>query len=245
MNCIFAITDRVDDMVLGFLSSAAAHNNCKIFLNIVGPNPSPLRPAWHVRLFPVSAAKWSGQRMYRKIACLSAMPFNDGDKVLVLDTDLIVQGELFGAMEGADIFVTTRHYPYWYVCNGGVWGFIYGPRTRQFLSFFAQQFRQPTWEPLKAFQDKWMPLRGEYLPLDWWGDQDMLCVIYGQGCPGGATVRDLGPKYNWCPSAEEGESETFVAARADILSKVGDSEYKILHFKGRLKDVYRREVQKR
>lgn len=241
MNVAFTITDRVDDMTRGFLSSLSRHNDCKILLNVVDSETPEMDLAWRARLLTLPREEWTGQRMFRKVSRLLSMPFADGDKVLVLDTDLIVQGEVFGAMEGADIFVTTRHYPYWYVCNGGVWGFICNSRTRRFLDFFAQQVRQPTWEPFREFQSKWRHLGN----LDWWCDQDMLCVIHGHENPVGAKVKDLGPRHNWCPSVEESDPGTFSAARADILDKVGNPEYKVLHFKGRLKEVYRKEVYRK
>jgi hypothetical protein len=182
---------------------------------------------------------WIGQRMARKIWDLQSISFKLGDKVFVLDTDLLIQSNIFDGIDGRfDVGITSRHYEYWYKINGGVWGFEYNERSRRFLDFFAQQIRAPDWQPLIKFREAFG--RRAAVPhkkLDWWCDQDFLCTVYENQLPFRCTVRDLGSSYNFCPSVEEDIPGTFESARKEILMALGDSRIKVLHFKGRLKEV--------
>jgi len=89
------------------------------------------------------------------------------------------------------------------------------------------------------FQKKW----GHQGNRDWWCDQDFLCTIYESGVPLDIIIKDLGPHYNFCPSVEENQPGTFEKAKSEILGKLNEKNYPILHFKGRLKEVMLQEVQ--
>jgi len=168
-----------------------------------------------------------------KVQCLAAAHFAPGDRVFVLDTDLLIQAPIFDALDGDDVVITSRHYPYWYPVNGGVWGFCYSDTARQFLDFYVSQLMSPTWLPFARFQSRF----GHAGNLDWWCDQDLLCAVFLAGLPFPCVVRDIGPLYNYCPSVEAGEPDSFLTARSEIQSRLGDTEYKILHFKGRLSEI--------
>jgi len=71
-------------------------------------------------LYEMAPKEWKNQRMYRKIRQLLEMPFQTNDRVFVLDTDLLIQDEIFNALSEGDVYVTSRHYNYWYAVNGGV-----------------------------------------------------------------------------------------------------------------------------
>jgi hypothetical protein len=178
--------------------------------------------------------------MARKIWELQNVSFNKGDKVFVLDTDLLIQADIFEAINGGfDVAYTSRHYDYWYKINAGVWGFEYNDNSRRFLEFFGDQIRKPTWKPFIEFQKRFegrrpvLPLKN----LDWWCDQDFLCSVYEHKLPFACIIRDLGSDYNFCPSVEDDVPGTFERARDEILTKLGDTDIKVLHFKGRLKET--------
>jgi hypothetical protein len=184
--------------------------------------------------------QWFGQRMARKIWEVQHVSFGDGDRVFVLDTDLLVQADIFAGLDGSfDVGLTTRHYDYWYKINGGVWGFQFNARSRAFLKFFADEIRCPTWAPFVAFQESFKLRRppSAHRSLDWWCDQDFLCTVFDHPLPFACTIGDLGPRYNFCPSVEDDIPGTFEKARAEISAKLGDRDIKVLHFKGRLKEV--------
>jgi hypothetical protein len=188
----------------------------------------------------LSDAQWVGQRMARKIWELRRVSFDEGDRVFVLDTDLLIQADIFDALDGTfDVGITSRHYDYWYPINGGVWAFQFNDTGKRFLEFFASQIENPTWPPFVAFQERFdgrrpvMPQKNR----DWWCDQDFLCTIRDHPLPFACRIRDLGHTYNFCPSVEDDIPGTFESARDAILERVGDARIKVLHFKGRLKEV--------
>lgn len=189
---------------------------------------------------PIPETKWHGQRVARKVWELQEIPFALGDRVLVLDSDLVIQADPFDAFDGNfDVAVTTRHYKYWYKINAGVWGVNYNEKSRRFLQFFASQIRNPTWSPFIDFKKRFEALRPIF-PIkdyDWWCDQDFLCTVYDNPLPFSCRVADLGPRYNFCPSFDDEASASFNAACSEIIEKLGNPHYKVLHFKGRLKEI--------
>jgi hypothetical protein len=245
MNWAYIIFDgRLNEVAQRMIATLLKHNDCRVLVNWVVPNLerfAEMKARYGDRLVlkDVPRKEWNNHRMYRKVERLNRMPFEAGDRVFVLDTDLWIQGEIFGALEGADVFVTTRHYDYWYPVNGGVWGFEFNERSRAFLEFFVAQMEAPSWQPFMDFQSKWHHVGH----LDWWCDQDFLCTAHAHQPPVDVSIGDLGPKYNFCPSVEEAQPGTYKTARTQILEKLGSPEYRILHFKGRLKDVMLNEVE--
>ena len=239
MNYVYIISDTYNSVTQKMLGSLFANCECRVLFNHIGNPPQlPGSYADRVSFFPVDKkSEWDNNMMGCKIQRLKKMPFQAGDNVFVLDTDLIIQDNIFKAFESEfDVCVTTRHYPYWYVVNGGVWGFRYSDLTRRFIEFYVDQIANPTWKPLVDFRHRFGGRHG----TDWWVDQDFLCTIKESGMPehlSSCKLFDLGPKYNFCPSVEENIPQTFEQAKRDIMAAVGDKEYKILHFKGRLKGV--------
>jgi hypothetical protein len=193
-----------------------------------------------VEFRPIADGRWVGQRMACKIWELQNVFFHRGDKVFILDTDLLIQADIFEAINGDfDVALTSRHYDYWYKINAGVWGFEYNDNSRRFLEFFGDQIRRPTWKPFIEFQERFEGRRPSLSPktLDWWCDQDFLCTVYENKLPFACRIRDLGSDYNFCPSVEDDIPGTFERARDEILAKLGDPDIKVLHFKGRLKEA--------
>ena len=229
---------------------ASLHKHCDCKLVFVAHGMTPLLQQQVRASFPqliefrtLSDAPWVGQRMARKIWELRDVSFATGDRVFVLDTDLLMQADIFGGLDGTfDVGLTTRHYDYWYRVNGGVWGFQVNARSRAFLDFFAAEIRQPTWQPFREFQESFKQRRppSAHRSLDWWCDQDFLCTVLDHRLPFTCTIGDLGYRYNFCPSVEDDVPGTFEKARDEILAKLGDPDIKVLHFKGRLKEILAR-----
>jgi len=251
MNYAYMISDTMDEEIAKRLfSSLVKRNKCSILFNGVdlSEDHKSFAQFWangKIEFFDVSPEDWVGRRMFCKVERLRSMPFQDGDKVFVLDTDLYFQGDIFSALEGADLFLTERHYEYWYVVNGGVWGFVYGDKIKRFLDFFVEQIQTSTWKPYVAFKEKWQhpPDEVNNGPLDWWCDQDFLCCVHDHKLPFDCRVKSLTAHYNYCPSVEYNDPKSFERSKKDILSRVGDTCYKILHFKGKLKEVLVQKVR--
>ncbi len=246
MNIAYVVhSGELTPVVATMLASLDQHCNCTLIFVAQGMTAAlqqQVRSAFaqSIEFRAVPDEQWFGQRMARKIWGLQQVPFSHGDRVFVLDTDLLIQADIFAGLDGSfDVGLTTRHYDYWYKINGGVWGFQFNARSRAFLKFFADELRCPTWTPLIAFQESLKPRRplSAYGSLDWWCDQDFLCTVFDHPLPFACTIGDLGPCYNFCPSVEDDIPGTFENARVEILAKLGDRNIKVLHFKGRLKEV--------
>ena len=172
--------------------------------------------------------EWINKRMFSKINGLLKIDFKYGDNVFVLDTDLLVQDDIFKVFErNFDVCYTTRYYKYYFPINAGVWGFKYNERSKKFLKFYVEQMLNPTWQPYIEFCKKF-----KHNSLDWWCDQDFLCTVYNNSgnLPVKCKILDIGPKYNFCPGTD---INSFEVAKKQIINQVNNKEYKILHFKAK------------
>ena len=240
MNYIYTITDRNENSLFKkMILSLKKHSDFSLILNIFqekswAENFCKKELPGKVEIKYIERGKWNNRRMAYKIENIKNCNFSEGDQVFVLDDDLIAQDDIFDAFkEEFDVCLTTRHYSYWYVINAGVWGFKWNETTRKFIDFYVNQIRNPTWAPLNEFRRRYS--RGS--SLDWWVDQDFLCVVKTNSLPFSCNIKDLGPQYNFCPSVEENLPGTFEVAKKQILEMVGNKKYKILHLKGRLKTI--------
>jgi len=225
-----------DDVGTKALRSLSLHcPGTEVILLCWEPPPSALLAA--SKASRATTIIWGWDRkllMAEKMTQLAEFPWKKGDEVFVIDLDVLVQDNLFAAFHqypDADVFVTTRFYEYEHPINAGVWGFRINARSLTFLHHYADQAFDPTWPPFRSYQEKF----GHLEDRGWWCDQDYLCALWrevkaNRPTPGGVRVVDLGPKYNWCPSERDLKQDA-----ENILGKVGDKEYKALHFKGKLK----------
>jgi hypothetical protein len=239
VNYVYTLTDRKEpELFQKMVRSLEKHCDYTLILNCFPSNHQILNfckdNVKRLIVRNIVTVEWNNRRMCNKIECIRRINFNDGDRIFVLDDDLIVQDDIFKAFEtDFDVCVTSRHYDYWYKINAGVWGMKWGSPAREFLDFYISQIKNPTWTPLVEFRQKF----GRDGSLDWWVDQDFLCVAYENKVPIQYNLFDIGPKYNFCPSVEENIPGTFESAKKDLLSVVGNKEFKILHLKGRLKTI--------
>jgi hypothetical protein len=242
MDYVYTIySGKIDVVVEKFLASLDENVDCKVLffgVDISLEDRDKIGGIHHnLQVIDVPTEEWNGKRMFCKIDQIRNIPLEYGDRVFVLDTDLIIQDDIFAAFDtGLDVGITSRHYQYYFPINGGVWCFKWNPKTEMFMDFYVEQIKNSTWKPFVDFQNSFQH-RGN---LDWWCDQDFLCVLPGNKLPFECNVVDIGFKYNFCPNVEDlNNVSQFNAARDEILSQKGNPEYKILHFKGKLKEVLR------
>ena len=193
-----------------------------------------------IEFHSLSDWQWVGQRMARKVWGLLDISFSPGDRVFVLDTDLLIQGDIFAGFDGTfDVGLTTRHYDYWYRVNGGVWGFQVNPGVAPSSNSSPPRFASRRGS-LLSNSKRALSRNAPLPPTGVWigGAIRIFCALFwiiGYLSP--ATIGDLGYQYNFCPSVEDDVPGTFEKARDEILAKLGDPDIKVLHFKGRLKEV--------
>lgn len=240
MNYIYTITERENNKFFEkTMISIKNHCDCKLILSILDKNLEILNIAKKIFnenliINYINKDKWNGRRMCYKIENILNLNFQENDNVFVLDDDLIIQDDIFQVFEkNFDICITSRHYNYWYLINGGVWGFKYNENSQKLIKFFISQIHNPTWSPLIHFRNHFCRSKS----LDWWVDQDFLCVIKDNELPFNCKIIDIGYEYNFCPSVENNIPGTFESASKEIISALGNKDIKILHFKGKLKEL--------
>jgi hypothetical protein len=190
-----------------------------------------------VEIRELKEERWSNRKMACKIETIKEVVdfCADSDKVLILDTDLYFKGDPFSLFEAdGDIFITSRGYKYKWAINAGVWGFVNNDNSRKFLDYFIEQINHPTWKKLLKFRKK--AKRSE--TLDWWVDQDFLCVVYKHSLPKNLmtiNITDVGPRYNYCPSTDILGPER---AKKELEIAIEDENVIILHLKASLKDIF-------
>ena len=251
---IISVTDVKDEsQFAAYLDSISKHVDCDV--NVLMPITSieeANRLISKYKISPrymrwMSVDNWTDCRMFMKMCTVTEEIKKENVKTsFILDTDIIVQDDIFKETDKLDfdIALTTRHYDYWYPINAGVWAVRNSDRVQKLLEFLLLQITIPSWCPYIDWMKKFNRPDDRLQRLDWWCDQDMLNLIWLNRewvkSEFGVSIIDLGPKFNWCPSVEEKIPESYDIAKADILSKIGNSEYKILHFKGRLKELMTR-----
>ena len=240
MNYIYSITDRENnDLFIEMIKSLNKYCDFILLLNCFEENKQLINfcnecLSGKFIVKNIEKQKWDNRRMCYKIENINSFDFKEGDRIFVLDDDLIIQDDIFSIFDSNfDICITSRHYEYWYKINAGVWGIKWNEKSKNFLNFYISQINNPTWDCLINFRKKFK--RND--SLDWWVDQDFLCVVYENNLPFECKILDIGSKYNFCPSVEESIPETFIKSKKEILSVVGNKNIKIIHLKGRLKNI--------
>lgn len=236
MNYVYMISvGKFQEHLPMMLKSLFRYCKCTVFLHVCDVElAKSLVEQFEekVKIFEMTEQEWVGRRMFCKIQRLRFHQWASEDCIFVLDTDLIIQGDIFKVFEqNFDVCYTSRHYNYWAPVNGGVWGFKYNESSFRFLSFFVNQIDKPEWTPFVDYQKR---VKHKPENLDWWCDQDFLCAVHEAkgNLPFDCKIIDLGSKYNFCPGADVIGQEQ---AEKEIIGKIGNSKYKILHFKAKLK----------
>jgi hypothetical protein len=190
----------------------------------------------NIELIPIDLNRWTNRRMTHRMELALELPISYGDKVLVLDTDLLFQGDPFKVFQEADfdLFYTSRAFKSNYNVNGGVWGFVNNACSRELLKFMVDQAKNPSWGPYENFRNRFR--KNDLREEDWWTNQDLLCVLSEYHPPIDVSLYDAGEKYNCCPKSGGGISLT-EELKKEFLSKIGNEYYIIIHYKEMKKDV--------
>jgi hypothetical protein len=193
---------------------------------------------WQFEAIPFD--DWHNQIAYRKAMLLyefAIKELKEGDKVLVIDADLKFKIDPFSIFSSnSDVYYTTRHYDYHFPINEGFWGFQWNDRTIKFIQFYKEQIENPTWGPYI----RWLKKYWHWDQKNWGIGQDFFCAIYQAEAdlPFNCIFEMLGPNYNFCPTIEEDDLEnTLKKATKEIRWAENNPDVKILHYKGRLKEL--------
>lgn len=237
MNYLFLFFDNNHESIAEIcLRSLARHNTeCTVLLNGLGVNEEKMMAAYPhgIKFYDLKESDFKNRIATHKIEQLIKMPLETGDNVLVIDPDIILQCDPFKAFSNdGDMFVTTRHYPCVWSVNGGVFGFKMTAGGKCALEYYEDQVHSKSWEPYREFMIKWRHLH----LTNWSVGQDFLCIAYSFGLPFSCKIYDLGPRWNYCPETFSVNQRSLVLqGKDDLIGKIGNSEYKILHFKSHMK----------
>ena len=235
---------NVSEMIYKCIQSLRRHSpDCHILLYTFEKelNHSERLHEFNVQFRELKKKCWDGRRMACKIETIPEVieHSSDGDRILILDSDLYFQDDPFNMFDDSnDVFLTSRSYKYQYPINAGVWGFVNNNKTRKFIDFFIQQCQNPSWDKLVRMR-KDFRRKGNAQAFDWWVDQDFLCMLFEHGPPkeiAGVKVHDVGDRYNFCPSTDKlGNKKAAEILRAEV----GNKEVVVLHLKGSLKRAFK------
>jgi len=136
---------------------------------------------------------WHNKTLQIRMASLLDFNYKQGDRVLVLDVDLLFKCnpfEIFNKFNG-DLFLSTRDHKSNYPVIACLWGFVYSRNIENFLYFVYRQAMKSNWEPLIKFRKKY-----QHLDYNWWIDQDILCTVYKEGYRN-LRIKDIGWQYSY------------------------------------------------
>ena len=222
-----------DDMFDVCIQSLKKVSDCRIIVYTIGLENKELLKSYDVEIIQIDKKLWTNRRMACKVECTldlqKSIGLQYGDNVMVLDADLIFLKDPFSAFsEKFDLFYTTRHYSAPFKVNGGVWGFKFNKSSDKFLQYYISNLNNPEWPPYVNFRKNHTHNR-DLNNLDWWVDQDWLCVCdkYINQINGGVLgfdikLCDMGPTYNWI--IRNGPTE--------VIDKINKKDVNVIHLKG-------------
>ncbi len=204
--------------------------------------------AWgrDVLFFDMTPEEWNGQFAYHKINQMRKMPYVEGDEIIMLDVDTMVQGPLFDVFNSNfDIAFTSRpklteQHPKWMhrlvadmPVNLGYTAYRWNDRVAHFVDMWSLQILSPTWKPYVWLLEQYGRLDSSCLC----GDQDLICVIVREKRNPFTKIAwlDVGAKYNWFPDYDE--KDQLDLAWEQIQPRLGDDNYRVIHLKGHLKPL--------
>mgnify|MGYP000529114082 CR=1 FL=1 len=221
MNYVYIITDFKMESLADKLVASPNLRNCRCYVDI----------------YTGDIGKINTVKMKTLCDFMSRVP--DGNNVLKLDVDIILNSNPFGLFEedvSSDVILVKRQYKCRYKVNSGVVGFRANKRSRDFLLWFCKQLESKSWTRYSDFQMTY----GRGTKLHWLDEQDLFCVC-AESTPAvrqtqfDATIGLVRPKWNWTCQFDNPESPNHAVCVKNMLEKIGDSSYPVLHFKGGLK----------
>ena len=194
-----------------------------------------------------------GQMFYKvKLAKDLSNALEDGTKLLVLDLDLLFQDDpfkMFTEYKNNDLYYTCsilstkdslRPKKVWmsidYKVNGGVWGIKISSKVKKFMEYWVDNLINPTWINWKEYKYNKIHSVDGNVNLNWWCDQDFLnCIEESNDFEKEFQLKkiNVGYQYNYFTS-----TWGFFNPELSMGNKIGNSEYKIIHFKGKFKQTF-------
>lgn len=253
---------KPNNMLRVCLESLRKYNtSCKILLyyHDIYPELEMEYSFLNIRFRKIDLQKWHNKRMFHKIELVQELitGFHSGDKLLVLDCDLLFQADpfsMFHLFPDNDLYYTTTFYSYLIPdkfnqlidpVNGGVWGITVNQKSIELLDFWIKNMIHPSWENWILYLQRKGKQKKPIPNLDWWIDQSFLTCLHfakPEEIPiSGIKKINLGVKYNFFfnlpifrMQAEQNQGDI-----SDLISmNIGNSNYCIIHFKGELKYMY-------
>jgi len=240
------------DMARNMLSSASLHNPDVTLLcnwvDLTNDVRDMVLTAWgpNVQFYNIPSERWGGKFAFHKIDVMRFMPYREGDEIVMLDVDTMVQGSLFDVFDFEfDMAITTRPEPGLNApqhsriakselpVNLGYTAYRWSPSVSKFIDAWSLQICSPTWKPYRHMLERFHRVDSSMLC----GDQDLMCtIITTQQNPfADIDIKDVGPKYNWFPDFDG--LDELDKAWEQIEPKLGDSNYRVIHLKGHLKPL--------
>lgn len=221
-----------NDMFDVCIRSLKKQSDCEIYVYTPSLNNQKLLKDRKVNVVNFPMGEWENRRMVCKVekVCALMENLNVGDNVMVFDADLIFLKNPFEVFDKApfDFFYTTRHYNCWSKANGGVWGLTVNDNSKRFMKFYIDNLLNPFWKPYVDFR-KSHPHNSNIKNIDWWIDQDFLCVSnnlkneINNGClEFDVTIFDATSNYNYIIRNGYGE----------VVKEIEVGDKYILHLKG-------------
>lgn len=200
--------------------------------------------AWgeNVKFFNIPSSVWNGEFAYHKIDRMREMPYENGDEIVMLDVDTIVQGDLFDVFEQPfDIAYTSRPvfpeepewFRKWQSVNLGYTAYRWSPVVAEFIDYWSLQIISPTWKTYV-----WLSAgMHRKTPSCLCGDQDLICAIVGDEFKTFSQIKwlDVTTKYNWFPSVDT--VDQLEQAWSEIEPLLHSDDYRMIHLKGHLKPL--------
>ena len=194
---------------------------------------------FNIKFKKINDKKWHKRRLHHKgeLTRDILQNINTGDKLLVLDCDLLFQNNpflMFDENPGYDLYYTECVMSMWRVVdtpvNGGVRGFVANENSIRLLNFWLENNLNPTWGPWVKFDNRILHQKNG---VDWWYDQDFLNCIHFHKPPFKLKKINVGFKYNYFTS-----KWGFFSKFLEMNTKIGNKNYVIIHFKADFKSLY-------
>ena len=234
MNVAYFIYHGVyyeNDMFDVCIRSLKKQSDCEIYVYTPNLDNQELLKDRGVNVVEFPMSDWEDRRMTCKVEKVKDLmsKLDTGDNIMCFDSDLIFLKNPFDVFDNDfDFMYTTRHYSYEYKANGGVWGIKVNEKSNQFMEHYISNLNNPSWEPYVNFRKNHTYNR-DLNNLDWWVDQDWLCVCNdlkeqinngALGIP--LTIFDATSKYNFI----------ITKGQKEIGHQIELDENYILHLKG-------------
>jgi len=185
------VSKNYEDEFTNFIESLQLYtSNFKIHLVELGRLTVDLPDIENI----VITDNWEDRILQIRMTSLLDFNYEVGDRVLVLDIDLLFKCnpfEIFDIFKRGDVFLSSRNYKSLYPIIGCFWGFIWNEKTKELLQHFKENSIKPTWGAVNHLRKKW-----GHNNTSWWIDQDLLCALYTKGFKN-IKVKDIGWHYSY------------------------------------------------